>query len=292
MLSECTNINQVDPPVRDSHLARARSFGYGLIAEVFRWPTPTLVRQLHDPATWKMWPDILREVYPECGEPLSRLIDLTRSLDSVSELGSLPSMATTLEHHYINLFGHTVRGACPLYELEYGQSEIIQQASFLADIAGFYAAFGLTSTTECHERQDHLTVECEFMSILAALEGHALETDEIHARKVYREAQATFLNDHLGRWLPACMRRVREAARVVDDPPESVYGLLAGFAADFLAAECNSFDVKIGPELLDLRSVDPTSDAAIRCGAEENCPGGRDDELVQIQLDPALGGGG
>ena len=254
----------------------ARSFGYGLIAQAFRCPTSAALHELRNPARWQAWQKILREVYPKTAEPLAKLAQLILS----------PGPLEHLEHEYVSLFGHTVRGSCPLYELEYGQSEIIQQASVLADIAGFYSAFGLVPTVQLQERQDHLSVESEFMSIVAAQEAYAFEKNHKEAHETVREAQAAFLRDHLGRWAPTCMRRIRQATR------NQFYGATAEFAAYFIAAECDSLNVGIGPELLDLREVDPSTDANIDCGVEESCPGSRDHELVQIHFDAGLRGRG
>ncbi len=259
----------------------ARGFAYVLIAEIFRWPTREDLAAWANPARWTDWPEILTYAYPSLAEDLAALRRLL-TLD-----GSADGSLAELESEYIRLFGHTVRGACPLYELEYGQSEIIQQASFLADIGGFYSAFGLMPASEGHERADHLCVEAEFMSVLAAKEARAADTGDDAGREIIRESQASFLGDHLGRWLPACLRRVREAA------PDTLYGRAAAFAAAFLAAECDALGVHIGPELLELRSADPSADTEIHCGAEESCPGSSasEDELVQVNLDPALSRG-
>lgn len=50
------------------------------------------------------------------------------------------------EQDYGRLLGHTVRSECPPYELEYRGSEVFQQSQTLADIMGFYRAFGFDVT--------------------------------------------------------------------------------------------------------------------------------------------------
>jgi TorA maturation chaperone TorD len=70
----------------------------------------------------------------------------------------------------------------------------------LADIAGFYRAFGVEITPGT-ERPDHIAVELEFMHLLAVKEVVAAGREDggEHAR-ICRDARATFFRDHLGRW--------------------------------------------------------------------------------------------
>ncbi len=64
-------------------------------------------------------------------------------------------------------FGHTVRGAVPPYETEYGTEGLFQQPHEMGDLMGFYQAFGLTLDIKLHERADHVSCECEFLCFLA-----------------------------------------------------------------------------------------------------------------------------
>lgn len=106
-------------------------------------------------------------------------------------------------------FGHTISKECPPYEGEYGQAHIFQQTQTLADIAGFYRAFGLELAADVHERVDHISVELEFMHFLCRKEAHGLQKG--HAPEGIaqgRAAQARFLSEHLGAWAPQFARRL------------------------------------------------------------------------------------
>jgi putative dimethyl sulfoxide reductase chaperone len=164
---------------------------------------------------------------------------------------------------YALLFGHAVRGSCPLYELEYGQAEIVQQAGELADIAGFYTAFGLDHTTESMERVDHVSVECEFMSVLCAKEAQGILSNDPRLSEACGDAQRMFLRDHLARWLPALGENVTKSN------PDGFYGSLARLSKAFLRSECQAFGITPGADYLELRKVDPGADSEIQCG-----PGG------------------
>lgn len=204
--------------------------------------------------------------------------DLSGNLESAWTLATTTDM-DELQSAHRRLFGHVVRGKCPPYELEYGRREILQQASELADLAGFYAAFGMQLNDDAHERPDHVCAECEFMSVLAAKEAHALEKKDDEARTVIVDAGRSFLADHLGLWLPAMARRLRDA------DPDGFYGAMGRLAGSLIELECRLKEVPCGPQLLELRTVDPNSDGTIQCGSEESCPGGENESLIQIGID-------
>ena len=69
-------------------------------------------------------------------------------------------------HRYEEIFGHSVHGAAPPYELEYGQEHEQRQPQELGDITAFYQAFGLRVCSSAHERADHIVTECEFLQFL------------------------------------------------------------------------------------------------------------------------------
>jgi DMSO reductase family type II enzyme chaperone len=70
----------------------------------------------------------------------------------------------------------------------------------LADIAGFYRAFGV-EVTPGSERPDHIAAELEFMHLLTVKEFVADQEGESDENaKICRDAQRAFLKDHLGRW--------------------------------------------------------------------------------------------
>jgi hypothetical protein len=71
--------------------------------------------------------------------------------------------------------------------------------------------------------------------------------------------------------------------------PESFYGRLAAFAATFIADECRSFDIEVGPQWLELRPVDPARDAEIDCETAE-CTSAAANPFVQIGVASQTGG--
>lgn len=207
-----------------------------------------------NPEHWTQWPDILARNDPPTGDAL-RL--LRRRIASGDASGA--SVVGTLIDDFGRLFGHAVKGTCPPYEMEYGSGEIFRKAADLSDLRGFYSAFGLEMSEGGHERADHITVECEFMSALAAKEAYAISHEDEQGLSVVRDAQTSFLQAHLARWLPSFARRVSEAA------PEGFYGVLSRFALRFVEAECRALNVPAGDERLMVRLADEQGDTLQTC---------------------------
>lgn len=153
----------------------------------------------------------------------------------------------TLGERYARLFGHTARGEVPLHETEYGAADLFQQPHALADLGGFYAAFGLVLVPAAGERVDHLSCECEFLMFLARKEAHALACADRTMADAARHATRLFLRDHLARFVPAV------AARLARTDAGGFYGTLGVLAERVVATECERLEVAAGPPTLGLR---------------------------------------
>jgi TorA maturation chaperone TorD len=182
--------------------------------------------------------------------------------DVVERFCVLPQLrAEELRQTYERLFGHTLRGrVCP-YECEYGRNPLLQQAHQLADVGGFYAAFGLRPASNNGERVDHVACEVEFLEFLSVKEVIALELEERDGWQVTHEAARRFLREHLARFGRAFARNLREEA------PPGFYLLLAELCEVFLVVECDRLGVPLGPELLALRPEEDEN-VPMACGSE------------------------
>jgi TorA maturation chaperone TorD len=161
------------------------------------------------------------------------------------------------EQDYGRLLGHTVRSECPPYELEYRGSEVFQQSQTLADIMGFYRAFGFDVTGLSMERGDHIATQWEFLAVLSMMECIADKPEEA-SRCV--DAQREFLREHAASWMPAFFERIRRSS------PESALAKLADLAHELLRHWCAGLKVQIGPGWLELREI-TDEDSTITCGA-------------------------
>ena len=167
--------------IEDRENAIARSAAYGLIAHGFRYPDVAWFRALSDPSRWRVWPDSFRK----------NDVGIHRALIAVRLLiaeWNAEAAAAQLQSDFSSSFGHSVRGACPPYELEYGLGEIVQRASDLADVSGFYSAFGMELGGAVNERPDHVGVEAEFMAVLCSKEAFGVESSDSELCEVVRSA--------------------------------------------------------------------------------------------------------
>lgn len=159
------------------------------------------------------------------------------------------------------LFGHSVRGAAPPYELEYGQEHEHQQPQHLSDIAAFYQAFGLRISAEARERADHAVAECEFLQFLLYKQACALDEGRQEQAQICEEAARRFLREHLGRWGPAfCLRLSRAAGG-------GILGAIADLLLTWLLEECRRMGVPAGSFDLPLRL--PREESGMDC---TGCP--------------------
>ncbi|OGA53732.1 MAG: hypothetical protein A3F74_04915 [Betaproteobacteria bacterium RIFCSPLOWO2_12_FULL_62_58] len=218
--------------------SKARSQAYSFLALAFSYPDdaqPVSLKEQYDllPGSLEMLAD----------PPSKKAVDALRP--AITAL-----TAASLGDGYTRCFGHAMSKDCPPYEAEYGQAHIFQKTHTLADIAGFYRAFGLDLAADSHERVDHISVELEFMHFLCLKEVYALANkhpDEQLA--LCREAQSKFLRDHVCRWAFGFARRLCAKAG------DTLYQELGQLLAVFLEAELRALGLKptevAGPDMVE-----------------------------------------
>ncbi len=113
---------------------------------------------------------------------------------------------------------------CPMYETAFSSKHLFQQTRHLADLAGFYAAFGVAARDN---RPDHIAMELEYCYLLCVKEAAARLDGEGERVVVCRSAQRAFLRDHLARWAPLFAGRAEVAA--AGTPYAAAARLLAAF---------------------------------------------------------------
>jgi TorA maturation chaperone TorD len=108
---------------------------------------------------------------------------------------------------YPRVFGLISCRECPPYETEYlANDEPFFRAQQMADLAGFYRAFGLELSAERRDRPDHLCTQLEFASLLLSLKrraGTQVGDEASMQRDTCQQARRALLQDHLAWWVPS-----------------------------------------------------------------------------------------
>ena len=113
----------------------------------------------------------------------------------------------TLQGAYVRLFD-PVAGIFP-YESEMKNLRDFSKVHLMADIMGFYKAFGVEPSTE---RPDHISSELEFMHYLTLKESYALRKRQMENAAVCRSAREKFFSDHVMTWTDALIEAMRARA--------------------------------------------------------------------------------
>jgi TorA maturation chaperone TorD len=191
--------------------------------------------------------DLLRGEAPECALGFGELKPANFDLSPV--LAQIPSSASELRAEYDRIFGLVFSRECPPYETEYYPAEdTFFRSQQLADIAGFYRAFGLEPSRVRPERPDHVALELEFMAFLLAKRRLAAapvaEVADASATcqraekiEVCDEAIKKFFRDHLAWWLPSFAAGLRKKAG------SGFYAELGHALAAFVPLERGRMDV-------------------------------------------------
>ena len=173
------------------------------------------------------------------------------------------------------IYGLVLSKECPPYESEYSsQTFSVSRSHRMADVAGFYRAFGVEPSDDNRERPDHIALELEFMAWLIAKETRALEAGGAEAEEhseICRDAQKKFFAEHLGWWLPAFAMALRRKADDASEPPraaENFHIALGSVLAAFTAVERAVLDVE-PPQDLAPRNPLPTEPTE----PDESCAG-------------------
>jgi len=187
-------------------------------------------------------PGLLRSIIRECG---GLKIALARGVLPAHFARCLKDVdrewrAVTIERHtaeYSRLF--LGGGLVPLREGGFGDGmRFAGQPVDIADVSGFYLAFGFVLPDSAANPPDHLGAELEFMSLLHLKLALALQRGRMEHARVTRSAIAAFLQDHLGRWADPFV------AALADKDAAPAYRTMGRLLAWTVEADCASFAVK------------------------------------------------
>ncbi len=202
----------VAPETAIDDAAASRFAMYRVLAEALEFP----VQEFHE----SVRAGIFRDTVEGIVESLPYAIDAdVAALETGDEY-------VDFQAEYIRLFDvGTVRPPCPLYGGEWGMA----RRTAMEDALRFYRFFGMKMNDEAHELPDHVTVELEFMQMMAYTEGTARGrgADELPLVR----AQRDFLTRHLAKWWPMLRRKLPS------QQPSPFYDALTAIAERFFAAD-------------------------------------------------------
>ena len=252
------NINEsnVDQDCNARYLAYCRATLYSALALGFRPPTEENIARVVEPKNSAALTDAA--AYLDSDGKL----ELVASIAAVARAGQVGIGVLASCHRA--LFGHTARGAVAPYETEYGNEALFQQPQELGDLMGFYGAFGLMVKGAEHERADHISCECEFLSFLAMKEAYALAHRDVAMLEETIKAEKLFVRDHLGRFLPSFAQQLGR------EDSSGFYAKLADLGLRFLSQETGRLAIRLGQVNLPLRPADDDR-VPMACGSGAEC---------------------
>jgi TorA maturation chaperone TorD len=199
---------------------------YRLIAQGFSYPEPEVVCSIRRSAL-----DL--GAAAARGELAPQLAPVARALGRAWRTAPVQDLATEYSRLFLGA------GLVPLREGGYGSGlRFAGQPVDIADIGGFYLAFGFTTSDAAPNPPDHIGTEMEFVSLLHLKNAHALARRKVRDARIAELALGRFLEDHTGRWVPSLEAALREA------DASAPYALLGELMKKAVACECARLGVK------------------------------------------------
>lgn len=127
----------------------------------------------------------------------------------------------------------------------------------MADIAGFYRAFGFNFEGE---RPDHLCLELEFMRILSLKEAMAIQKGDQEKFDITINAEKEFLSSHIGRWTEALLQMTKDIP---------FYSTLSRFLKEWVEMECDLYSVKMDKIFYVNRLNENDNELCLKEGSDE-----------------------
>lgn len=238
--------------VEEQGISVVRSRLYNVLSLCFLYPDQTIVAEISGASFGNLLMSSIRALYGKyrLRREAERFARVLRGLRGGS--------STDLEAEYNSLFAPASSQSTPIFETEYGGGHIFAKTADLADIGGFYKAFGLRLSSNSKERLDHIAVELEFMRVLTLKEAYAQTKSWLDKATICVEAERKFLSDHLGKWAPSFLKLVKSSSR------HPYYAALADLALKFVEEEIRTLEAEPRERLKPRREEKPQD---LECGA-------------------------
>jgi TorA maturation chaperone TorD len=193
----------------------ARAAAYRQLAEAFSPPSPGLPEALRELAS------TLALLESDAGPDAARL-----AADRYTE-----ETRHTLTVDHAALFVGPFNVPAPPYGSVYLEDKRQLMGASTIEVRKHYLRIGLDMSPDFKEAPDHLCAELEFMHILVHQALTAVDSGDRELLATSVRQQRTFLERHLGGWVPAFADKVAEHART------DFYRLLASVVRVFVAED-------------------------------------------------------
>ena len=134
-------------------------------------------------------------------EALRASMEALRSAVRDADESAIEQLAVVFDRMFFGMGPRTAQKAFP-YESVYTSDRGIMMQEAYSQVTSLYRSLSLRKDEKFTEPEDHLSVECAFMSIMARTAAEALENGDEKTATRAVEQQHAFLNEHLLNWTP------------------------------------------------------------------------------------------
>jgi len=185
----------MDSLTKQNHLLEVRSTLYGAVSALFSDPESEKFAMLFTPKIQGCVLDDCFQLEEKKDQNKTTLSSLFQKL--MVDLEN--SKKSKIRDEFVDVFGHTLSKQIAPYALEHlKNSDVFFRTQKLADLNGFYKAFGME--VESIERADHISTQTEFLSLLLLKELLAMTNDLVEEKEVCEKAFTDFYSDHFFDW--------------------------------------------------------------------------------------------
>ncbi len=211
------------------HLLEVRSTLYGTVSALFSDPESEKFAMLFTPKIQGCVLDACFQL-----EELGNCEETTLSKSFQMLMSKLDVLKKEkIRNEFVNVFGHTLSKQIAPYALEHlKNSDVFFRTQKLADLNGFYHAFGME--VESIERADHISTQTEFLSFLLLKELLALTNELDEEKEICEKAFADFTQNHFSDWAEMF------AGNLADKVDGVFYSLAGKFLLTFIENEKKS----------------------------------------------------
>lgn len=203
----------------------ARAMVYQKLADAFRLPSPALSEDV------KALADALKVLDSEAGPDAARL--------ATGRYTETDRQEITIDHAALFIGPFLV--PAPPYGSVYLEDKRQLMGASTIEVRKHYLRIGLDLSPDFKEAPDHICAELEFMHVLVHQAVAAVDAGDRDLLATSVRQQRTFLERHLGDWVPAFADKVAEHART------DFYRLLASVVRVFVAEDLEALpDLPMG----------------------------------------------